>query len=268
MIRRTALAYPGLHASGLPYKTMSTDLTCIGMEFEKWQDAVEAAIATNRLQVTGEVRGGQLIEFADPSGAQLHILAVEPFATYAGFRSVTQVYAHIDMLTDVLALCEIVDPAGNDLATVTANLAQGPLLTEAGPQQFQPLAVTALMVRSRVYRTAVDYENETGALVGELNSHGADIVCSGSGTEAPDAAAELSARVLEAEYRHTELTGQRFIHATVDGAFPFDICLPDAPALPPRNAVIAGTAVLSASIQAPIGGCCGGGGGSCGCGGH
>ena len=41
--------------------TMSNDLLAIGMGFQKWQDAVEAAINTNNLAVSGEVRGGQLI---------------------------------------------------------------------------------------------------------------------------------------------------------------------------------------------------------------
>ena len=48
----------------------------LGMKFDKWQDAVEAAISTNKLSVTGEVRGGQLIQYADSSGAQINILAV------------------------------------------------------------------------------------------------------------------------------------------------------------------------------------------------
>ena len=37
---------------------ISNDLAAIGLNFDKWQDAVEAAIATDRLAVTGEVRGG------------------------------------------------------------------------------------------------------------------------------------------------------------------------------------------------------------------
>lgn len=248
---------------------MSTDLKSIGLGFSTWQDAVEAAIASNALSVTGEVRGGQLIQFADRSGAQINILAVEPFATFAGFDSVTQTYAHVDMLTDVVALCEIVDPLGNALTTVTCNLAQGPLLAEDGQQQFQPLAVTALGIDTAVYPSAVEYENATGNVLGMILSEGAQSVAAGTGATAPDASAEFSARVLEAEYRTAELTGQRFIHATVDGPFPFDVCLPDAPELPQRDEVIAGTVMLVASIKAPLGGgCCGGGGGSCGCGGH
>lgn len=46
---------------------MSTDLKSIGLGFDRWQDAVEAAIATNELVVAGEIRGGQLIQFADAS---------------------------------------------------------------------------------------------------------------------------------------------------------------------------------------------------------
>ena len=51
----------------------NTEMQAIGLNFERWQDAVEAAIASDRLAVTGEVRGGQLIQFTDPSGAQLNI---------------------------------------------------------------------------------------------------------------------------------------------------------------------------------------------------
>ena len=40
----------------------NTEMQAIGLNFERWQDAVEAAIASDRLAVTGEVRGGQLIQ--------------------------------------------------------------------------------------------------------------------------------------------------------------------------------------------------------------
>ena len=109
---------------------ISSDLASIGLAFDKWQDAVESAIATNRLAVTGEVRGGQLIQYADPSGAQLNILAVEPFATFAGFDAVTRTYAHITPLNDVVALADIVDPRGGAIASATINLAQEPLLVD------------------------------------------------------------------------------------------------------------------------------------------
>ncbi|MCZ9308491.1 hypothetical protein ACUY3K_09175 [Corynebacterium uberis] len=247
---------------------MTADLKSIGLDFPRWQDAVEAAIASNRLQVAGEVRGGQLIQFADRSGAQIHILAVEPYATYAGFESITQTYAHVEMLTDVLALCEIIDPFGAEITTITCNLAQGPLLADQPRQDYQPLAVTALAMQTTIYPSAEDFENRTGEVLGVLISEGAQTVAAGTGAHTPDASAQFSARVLDAEYRTNELTGQRFIHATVDGPFPFDVCLPDSPELPARDQVIAGTALLTAAIKAPVGGGCGGCGGSCGCGGH
>ena len=102
--------------------------------------------------------------------------------------------------------------------------------------------------------------------MGEILSPGAEAVASAAAS-APDAAARLAARVLEAEYRVSELTGERFIHVSVDGAFPFEVCLPDGE-LPQRNNIIAGTAVLVGTIPTPAGGGCGGCGDSCGCGGH
>jgi len=246
--------------------TVSTDLSSIGLGFDRWQDAVEAAIATNRLGVTGEVRGGQLIQYADPSGAQLNILAVEPFATFAGFDAMTRTYAHVTMLNDVVALADIVDPHGNTIATVTVNLAQGPLIADGPTLQWQELGVTALALDVTRYDSVEDFHAHSSAILGEVRSTGAEAVNSGAAA-APDAGAEFSARVLEAEYRTSELTGQKFIHASVDGAFPFEVCLPDGD-LPVRNSVIAGSAVMAGSIPAPQGGGCGGCGDSCGCGGH
>lgn len=248
---------------------MSTDLKSIGLGFDRWQDAVEAAIATNQLVVTGETRGGQLIQYTDASGAQINILAVEPFATFAGFESITQTFAHISMVNDVLAFCEIVDPNGTVLTSITCNLSQGPLLVDEPTQSWQQVGVTALALDVQTYESPEAYESATGEILGLLVSEGAQLVAAGSGAAVPDASATFSARVLEAEYRNNQLTGQRFIHATVDGAFPFDVCLVDAPELPQKNSVIAGTAMLTASVLSPIsGGGCGGCGSGCGCGGH
>ncbi|GAB2513413.1 hypothetical protein CATRI_07705 [Corynebacterium atrinae] len=243
---------------------MSTDLKSIGLGFDRWQDAVEAAIATNQLAVTGEVRGGQLIQYVDASGAQINILAVEPFATFAGFDAVTQTFAHISMVNDVLAYCEIIDSFGNVITAITANLSQGPLLAEEATQEWQQIGVTALAFDSTITDADPSYVGPT------FHSEGALTVASGSGAAAPDASATFSARIMDAEYRTNQLTGQRFIHLTVDGVFPFDVCLGDAPELPARDSIISGTALLTASVLSPIsaGGGCGGCGGSCGCGGH
>lgn len=249
---------------------MSTDLKSIGLGFDRWQDAVEAAIATNELVVAGEIRGGQLIQFADASGAQINILAVEPYAAFAGFESVTQTFAHVSMVNDVLAFLEILDSFGTVLTSVTVNLSQGPLLVDQPTQEWQQVGVTALGIDTNVYPDAETYEAATGEVLGLLVSEGAQVVAAGSGAAAPDASASFSARVLDAEYRHNQLTGQRFIHATVDGAFPFDVCLPDGDEVPAKGSVIAGTAMLTAAVLSPLstGGGCGGCGGSCGCGGH
>lgn len=239
---------------------MTADLLAIGMKFDTWQDAVEAAIASNRLSVTGEVRGGQLIQYADSSGAQINILAVEPFATFAGFEALSMCFAHISMITDVVALAQIIDYHEQEVALVTLNLAQGPLLVDQPEQRWQQLSLTALASGAKVF----DGEAEVS-----YRSPGAEMVTNGDGSAVPDAAFEFRARVLTAGYRTNALTQERFIHVTVDGAFPFDICLPDSDTLPERNQIIEGYGVLVGSIAAPQG--CGGGGcgsGGCGCGGH
>lgn len=261
-----AYACPRVNSAHMT-ETISTDLASIGLGFPRWQDAVEAAIATDRLQVTGEVRGGQLIQYADPSGAQLNILAVEPFSTFAGFSAETRTYANVTMLNDVVALADIIDPYGSTIATATVNLAQGPLLVDEPELTWQELSLTALgLAVDRFDSAEAFHAAHPEAVLGEVTSPGAESVAS-SAAAAPDAGAWFSARVLQAERRTSDLTGQAFVHVSVDGAFPFDVCLPDGE-LPERNSVIAGHAVLAGSIPAPVGGGCGGCGDSCGCGGH
>lgn len=250
----------------------NAEMRAIGLTFDKWQEAVEAAIASNRLAVTGEVRGGQLIQFSDPSGAQLNILAVEPFATYIGFDSVTQAFAHVSMVNDVLAYLDVIDPFGTSLAHVTANLAQGPLLADEETQQWQQVGLTAMGLAVESYQSAEAYESEHGTYPAAVESDGAEIVDSGSGAQAPTPAVRFAARVVESHWRTTELTDEKFIHLVMDGAFPFDLCLPaDYGELPEPGAVLAGTAMLTAAVALPTGGCGSGGGCSCGsggCGGH
>nr|WP_305083834.1 hypothetical protein [Corynebacterium sp. CCUG 71335] len=251
-------------------QAISTDLSSIGMNYARWQDAVEAAIASNQLAVTGEVRGGQLIQFADISGAQLNILAVEPFATFAGFDSTTRTYANVTMVTDVVGFCEIIDPTGTVLTSVTANIAQGPLLVDESTLTWQEMGFTILGMDVARYDSVDHYLSETGGVMGTITSKGAEIVSTGA-PASPDAGAQFSARVLESEYRTNMLTGEQFIHVSVDGAFPFDVVLPNADTLPERNTVIAGTGVLSGSVMMATGGGCGGGACACGsggCGGH
>ncbi len=248
-------------------ETQSTDLLSIGLGFDRWQDAVEAAIGSNQLEVVGEVRGGQLIQYSDVSGAQLNVLAVEPFATFAGFASATRTLAHLTPLNDVVALADIVSPHGDPITSVTVNLAQGPLIADEAPMQWQEVGITALALHYERFPSPESFlANNPGVTLGAVVSHGAEMVASGAATT-PDASATFSARVLHAERRTSHLTGQQFMHVSVDGAFPFDVCVPDGE-LPDRDSVISGSAVMVGSITLASGGGCGGCGGSCGCGGH
>ncbi len=249
-------------------ETTHPEMQAIGLNYERWQDAVEAAISTNQLAVTGEVRGGQLIQFSDPSGAQLNILAVEPFATFIGFEGVTQGFAHVSMINDVLAYLDIIDPFGNVLAQATANLAQGPLLADEDTQQWQQVELTAMGLDVTAFDSTEAYEAEKGAYPATFESTGAAIVAAGSGSESPTPGCTFSARVMESEWRHNQLTGKRFMHLVMDGTFPFDLCLPESfGELPPKDSVLAGSAMLTASIALPTGGCGGEGGCACGSGG-
>ncbi|MDY3127807.1 MAG: hypothetical protein SOW59_06725 [Corynebacterium sp.] len=253
----------------------AADMHALGFSYDRWQDAVEAAIATDKLSVIGEVRGGQHIQYLDPSGAQLNILAVEPFATFIGFESISSCFAHVSMLNDVLGLLEIVTPAGEKIMEVTANLAQGPLLAEAEPQQWQQVGFTAMGIAVTSFNSAENYvasENAVGTEFPALISAGADIIRSGSGTEVPDAGVLFAATVIESEWRENHLTGEKFIHAVLDGVFPIDLCLPECfGELPTKGTVLAGTAVLTSRILTPLSSCGTSGGcgcGSGGCGGH
>ncbi len=248
-------------------ETQSTDLFSIGLGFDRWQDAVEAAIASNQLEVVGEVRGGQLIQYSDASGAQLNVLAVEPFATFAGFASTTRALAHLTPLNDVVALADIVSPHGDPITSLTVNLAQGPLIVDEAPMQWQEVGITALALHHERFPSPEAFlANNPGITLGAVSSRGAEMVAAGAATT-PDASAAFSARVLDAQRRTSQLTGQRFIHAHVDGAFPFDVCLPDGE-LPQRDSVVSGSAVMVGSVALASGGGCGGCGGSCGCGGQ
>ena len=250
-----------------------SEMLAIGFDFEQWQDVVEAAIATNQLTVTGEIRGGQLIQFADASGAQLNILAVEPFSTYIGFEGITQAFAHVSMVNDVLSYMNIITPTGDTISEITANLAKGPLLAEVEEQQWQQVGITAMGLAVQSYESTDAFEESEGVFPALFESEGAEIVNSGNGAAAPTPGARFAARVLESGWRHNQLSGKRFIHVVLDGAFPFDLCLPESFGdLPAKDSVLAGTALMTASVLTPMSGGCGSGGGcacgSGGCGGH
>lgn len=247
------------------------DLASIGMAFNSWQEAVEAAIASNRLSVTGELRGGQLISFDDPSGARITILAVEPFATFAGFDSAATNQAHVSMVNDVLGVVDILDVNDNVIASVAAHIAQGPLLVDEPTQQWQPVGITGLAVDAEYFptpeaawaaaaRRGVGSEDTTLPFI---HSRGIEIINQGAATT-PDASAIVIAKIAHAEYRINTVTNTKFQHLTLEGPWALDITVADNQPLPQAGEYVVAHVVLSAAIAAPAG--CGGGNGGCGCG--
>lgn len=261
---------------------MTTDLRSIGLDFPQWQDAIEAAIATNHLSVIGEVRGGQLVRFEDPSGARLHILGVEPYSTYAGFAGEPTVTAHVSSLDDVLALVEIIgdDPSQDTFDQVIENaccvLAQGPLIVDEGTQTFEHVALSALATDFAIDESEQAYSERTGsdekpakqdfvgarAVVGDL-----------AGKAAPSAIVELAGVVNNSRKRVNELTGQKFWALNLALPTPMEVLVPGGDIAPQPGMVVSGIFLLTGDIIAPqgCGGGCGDGGCGCGdggCGGH
>lgn len=239
---------------------MITDLKSIGLDYPQWQDAVEAAIASNRLGVLGTVRDGQHIQFTDPSGAQINILATEPFATYAGFNTVTELYAHVTPVNDVLALIDVLDIAGDIIASLAVNLAQGPLIADEDPFQWQLVGLAGLAIDTPLVH------QPTAETKYQVSSFGQEIIAAGDGSKIPDASAHITGRVIAAQKRTTVLTGQEFVHVTCDLPFKFDLCLPAETPVPAPGAAITGEFLLVASIKEPAGCGDGCGSGGCGCG--
>lgn len=247
---------------------MTRDLASIGMTFDRWQDAVEAAIASEKLEVIGEVRGGQLITYTDASGAQMVILAAEPFTTFSSFDATTTHDGHVTMVNDILALCDLVNDEGYHVATIAANLVQGPLLVDEPTQQWQQIKLAAISVDSALFSTEAEL-TAAGFQPGTLTSKGAEVVSSGA-AETPDASATLAVQLTDIEVRTNELSDATFIHARTTSPLAMDVCLPSAGTIPAEGTFVAGTFLLSAEIKPPAG--CGGSGGcgsgGCGCGGH
>ena len=244
----------------------TADMASLGLTYPRWQDAAQAAISTDNLTVDGELRGGQLVRWQDPaSGARIHMLGVEPFATWVGFEGTRPVIAHVDMLDDVLALVDVVEEDGMKIGTVTAYLAQGPLLAELDVQQFQDVAITALAIEAELFETEAAYRETHGAAPRILISEGALIVANQNGAAKPDSAARIAGEVIAAEKRRNGLTGQDFWHVVVDTPIAVDICLPGDFPEPNPGTIISGRFSMTANVIEPVGASCGTGGcGSCG----
>lgn len=255
---------------------MNSDLQSIGLGFDTWQEAIEAAIASDNLSVFGEVRGGQLVRFEDPSGAQLYILGVEPFSTYAGFAGSSRLTGHVSAVNDVLALVDVIDDVPTSptyektLTTLTCNLAQGPMVVDEPTLTFETVAITALALSVQVDGDEQAYVDRTGTHPGRFYFAGAaPITQPGESSGAPDASAELSGVVTNAETRVNTLTGDEYWVVRLRGPVPMDVALPaDVEPAPEPGTVVSGVFMLVGEILPPAG-CsddgygCGTGGCSC-----
>lgn len=258
---------------------MIPELRSVGLDFARWQDALEAAYGSGALRVTGEVRDGQVLQYDDPSGARLVILAVPPYGSFASFSGGGQTSAHLSMINDIIGLVDVVADSpllqigaqeAPVLSTLTATVAQGPMLADEGELRYQPVELTALAAQVGVYRTR-DEAARAGILsVGQVESTGAQALNSGS--VAPHAGATITVEVAGAERRTTALTGQPFWVCAVTAPFDFTVVVPAAPDSTESDTPAPGT-ILSGDVQftltavdpASCGGGCGDGG--CGCGG-
>lgn len=279
-------------------KNAIPELSSVGLVYPQWQDALEAAYASGKLSVIGEVSGGQVLQYADPSGATLTILAAPPYGSFVGLHPQGRMSTtgHVTMVNDLIGIVDIVADSpmlqvtGADapvLASFTATVAQGPMIAEQEPLEYQPLSLSALATDVRIFPNAVSFAEAGGTEVGTVNSRGLDEI--NNGAASPHAQATVAVEVSEAELKTNELNGQQFWALTCRRPFEFTLAVPaDHPDLsagdalsstsgaPADNqpfakpgAVISGDVQFAISINDPAacspGGC---GGADCGCGGH
>lgn len=271
--------------------SMIAELRSVGLDFPQWQDAVEASYASGQLRVIGEVREGQILHYDDPSGARLVIMATPPYGTFASFSGGIETSAHITMVNDVVGLIDIVDDspdlqtahqAAPIITSITATVAQGPLLTDEQPLEYQPLSITALATDLHVFPSSASFTESGGSQVGSVESLSARDLHTGS--TAPHATADIAVEISSISKRVCELTDQEFWVCTVNTPFDFTVVLPATASTPPHAAdilthaltsshvptgiVLAGTVQFTSTLVEPASCASGCGSGSCGCGGH
>ena len=272
--------------TGSTVESMIAELSSVGLQFPQWQDALEAAYASGRLAVTGEVEGGQVLQYDDPSGSRLVILAAPPYGSFASYTGGIGASAHISMINDIVGVLDIVDdsPAlqtsNQDapvIASLTATVAQGPMLSEVTGMQYQPIEITALAVDVSLFTDATFFAAAGGSAVGTVDSIGLSEMNSGAAT--PHAKARIAVETTEVNRRTSELTGQSFWECTVHAPFDFTVVLPESvgdlatliqsPTGQVRPLILSGDVAFTATTVAAAS-CAGGGGcgsGDCGCGG-
>lgn len=272
--------------TGSTVESMIAELSSVGLQFPQWQDALEAAYSSGRLAVTGEVDGGQVLQYDDPSGARLVILAAPPYGSFASFTGGIPASAHISMINDIVGVLDIVDdsPAlqtsNQDapvIASLTTTVAQGPMLADDTGMQYQPVEVTALAVDVSLFTDATFFAAAGGSKLGTVDSVGLSEM--NSGAAAPHAKARIAVETTEVAKRTSELTGQSFWVCTVRAPFDFTVVLPESagdldslltgPDGSARPLILSGDVAFTATtVEAASCGTSGGcGSGNCGCGG-
>ena len=164
-----------------------------------------------------------------------------------------------------LKLHGIITPTGHDFGNQTRTEL---LLAEVEEQQWRRHHGDGA---PQSYESTDAFEESEGVFPASLN-RGAEIVNLETAQQ-PFSWRALCSTRFGIWWRHNQLSGKRFIHVVLDGAFPFDLCLPESFGdLPAKDSVLAGTALMTASVLTPMSGGCGSGGGcacgSGGCGGH
>lgn len=265
------------------------ELASVGFNFPQWQEALEAAYASGNLMVVGEVEGGQVLQYTDASGAGLTILAAPPFGSFAGFADPNEyrrTSGHVSMIDSIIGVIDIVEDSpmlqvtaqsAPIIHSLTATVAQGPMIADQEPLEYQPISVSALATNLRIYPDSSEFAKSGGLKIGTIESKGlADM---NSGASAPHAQATINVEVSEATTLTNELTGQDFLALTVRQLFEFTILVPvDHPdlggaesSLQGPGAIVSGDVQFAVHINNPS--ACGSGSGGCGssdcgCGGH
>src|SRR5699024_362111 len=102
-----------------------------------------------------------------------------------GFEGITQAFAHVSMVNDVLSYMNIITPTGDTIAEITANLAQGPLLAEVEEQQWQQVGITAMGLAVKSYDSVAAVVVAEGAYPSFIESYAAEVITSSNGCSTP-----------------------------------------------------------------------------------
>jgi hypothetical protein len=228
---------------------VSTSLGCVGLavrdgdELDRLITAVLPAAHS-----LGRAGALELFRWQDPSGARLIVAVVddqwvELLPSFAGLPGA--LLANLEPVNDEVTTADVVDPDGEQLASVAVELEQRRLLNPADPPSGRqagfstPATLVAL-------GTDVSVRDGAEAFEPFLAYTGFDAA------DEAEAYARLAGTIVRAERRTVVQTGQRFVAARVRTAgFQLDLCLSasEHPALPTPGQIVAGEVYLVASLE-------------------